>query len=204
MKDLNMSNISNKIILEANRKFENLNFLKINEKFVYDRKNKNVLDVKKDILGPIEVSVFNKNYSVKFEKGNSYVIGKNILSNFIFNFAKILLKNFHTFKFRKNLFLLFKKIRMIKSIFKLFSKKMIRVIYYKILEKIKLIQKFYKMRLFSIKLIHHLILSKKFIRSKRKFFLSIIKNQLKIIIAHRIQNDRKIKKLQNGLFRKSK
>ena len=78
MKDLNMSNISNKIILEANRKFENLNFLKINEKFVYDRKNKNVLDVKKDILGPIEVSVFNKNYSVKFEKGNSYVIGKNI------------------------------------------------------------------------------------------------------------------------------
>jgi len=65
----------------------------------------------------------------------------------------------------------------------------------KILNKIKIIQNFYRLRIFSKKIKKSFLIARKNIKDKRKYFFYLLKKQLKIFKKIRLKNYKKILKI---------
>ena len=141
---------SNKLVFEANKKIEKMNFLKLENKLILlDLNNeKKIVKINKDLVNPIDLSVLNSNYKIK-DKSDKSKVANDLVLNFKVHFAKKLKKNFQTFLFNKKIVKFFSKIKAVKILLKIYSMIIFRKLIIKIIDKLIYIQIFFKMRIFQ-------------------------------------------------------
>lgn len=161
------------------------------------------MKINKELIKPIEFSVLNKKYKIKDEV-NSKDVGKDLIDNFHRYFAKILLKNFKTFKLKKNLSTLYKKIKAIKLFYKLKTQSILQNFTLKIISKIYLIQKFVRLFICRRKLLKKLNRLKNIHFIKNKQVLIYFKKKIKFSIILKLRTKKLIKVLQDNYFKIAK
>lgn len=203
MREFFMSN-SNKLVFEANKKIEKMNYLKFeNRLLLLDLNNeKKIVKINKVLLNPIDFSVLNSNYKIK-DKNDKAKVAKDLVLNFKVHFALKLKKNFQTFLFNKKIEKFMLKIKAVKILLKLYSLKVFRNLSKLVINKIIKLQKAFKLRTFTKYLLQKLVLTKKVVKFKLKHFYNRIVSHIKIKNKIFLNLKAKVINLNKNIFTKT-
>jgi len=144
-KDL-LINKSSKMLININKNYDKTKSFLISNQILLikneNNENYKYVDMKKELINPIEIFNENNKFSMKNEE-QAYIFSKDIYNSFISKFAKRLHNAFKKYLLRKNADKLFKKIKVkwivikvVKTVLRLMSRKKICQIVLKMKQRI--------------------------------------------------------------------
>jgi hypothetical protein len=131
-KDL-LINKSSKMLININKNYDKTKSFLISNQILLikngNNENYKYVDMKKELINPIQISNENNQFSLKNEE-QAYIFSKDIYNSFISKFAKRLYSAYRKYLLRKNAEKLFKKIKVkrivikvVKTVLRLMSRK---------------------------------------------------------------------------------